>query len=83
MKTRPQSNGKTSFVCPSAGQAGAASEMKVSVLTVFTSGRFPAFLNWTCSRTYLNVGKSPRVLEQVLQNAKHFAFFSAEVVQKL
>jgi hypothetical protein len=31
----------------------------------------------------LNVGKSPRVLEQVLQNAKHFAFFSAEVVQKL
>jgi hypothetical protein len=31
----------------------------------------------------LDVGKSPRVLEQVLQNAKHFAFFSAEVVQKL
>jgi hypothetical protein len=22
---------------------------------------------WTCSRTYLNVGKSPRVLEQVFQ----------------
>jgi hypothetical protein len=30
-------------------------------------------------KNLLNVGKSPRVLEQVLQNASHFAFFQRKL----